>query len=273
MSGVMPSSASVGAVGVFDSGVGGLSVLRELRRELPRVHFVYLADIAHVPYGDRSDDDIRDLSLRGVAWLRRWGVVAVVNACNTSSAFSLDPLRALYGPQFPVVGLVPALKPAVEATRSGVVGVLSTSATRRSPLLREVVERYAQPAGVRVVALTHPELVPLVEAGEAQGPRARALLRELLLPLAEAGADQLVLGCTHFPFLAPAIYAEFGNSFTLQDSGAAVARRTRQVLSQAGLNVDAGGEVEYFATAHPQRTARVMSGLLAEAVTVLPAEG
>lgn len=256
-------------IGVFDSGVGGLSVLRELRREMPHADFVYLADSAHVPYGTRPDQEICDLTAQAVAWLHAQGVAGVVDACNTSSAFSLDYLRAHYGPQFPIVGLVPAVKPAVKATRSGVVGVLATAGTLRGTLLSDVIAQFAVPAGVEVHTITSPDLVPLVEAGQADSPQTRQVLRELLTPLAQTGADQLVLGCTHFPFLAGAIRAEFGDTFGLLDSGAAVARRTREVLEKIGNFPDQGaGRVRYFATGDPQRAASVMSGLLGEAVTV-----
>lgn len=261
-------------IGVFDSGVGGLSVLQELRRELPHTDFIYLADSAHVPYGTRPDHEIRDLTAQAVAWLHARGAALVVNACNTSSAFSLEHLRSYYGPQFPIVGLVPALKPAVAATRSGVVGVLATAGTLRGTLLSDVITRYALPAGVEVITITDPHLVPLVEAGEAHSPRARRLLRELLTPLAQAGGDQLVLGCTHFPFLAPSIRAEFGEQFALLDSGRAVARRTRQVLADLKLD-NAGwdeggrpGQVDFFATGDPQHAAAVMGELLGQRVQV-----
>ncbi|AWN23323.1 glutamate racemase [Deinococcus irradiatisoli] len=259
-------------IGVFDSGMGGLSVLRELRRALPHEDFVYLADTAHVPYGRRSEPEVRELTTACFDWLRAQGCRGGVVACNTASAFSLDFLRRRYGPDFPIVGLVPALKPAVAATRSGTVAVLATPVTLGGALLREVTERFAVPAGVRVLHLSHPELVPLVEVGQAESPRTRAVLREVLQPAADAGADQLVLGCTHYPFLAGSIRAEFGETFALLDSGAAVARRTQAVLAPQVLGQAEEGEgpgsVQYFATADPDRAAPVMSALLGEPVNV-----
>lgn len=229
-------------------------MLAELRRAMPGQDFLYLADTAHVPYGARTDEDIRDLTARAVAALHARGAIGVVVACNTASAFSLTHLRARFV-DFPIIGLVPAVKPAVAATRSGVVGVLATPGTLRGTLLRDVIREVADPAGVRVLTAVSAELVPLVEAGEADSGRARAVLRETLTPLAEAGVDQLVLGCTHYPFLAGSIAAEFGSRFTLVDSGAAVARHTRNVLSRnvlcgAGLPSESGapGEVTYLVT-------------------------
>lgn len=269
------SPASRRPIGVFDSGMGGLSVLGELRRALPHQDFVYLADTAHVPYGNRSEAEVRRLTTACTDWLREQGCRGAVIACNTASAFSLDFLRARYGPAFPIVGLVPALKPAVAATRSGTVAVLATPVALRGALLEEVIQQFAVPAGVRVLRLSHPDLVPLVEAGEADSPRTRAVLHEALAPAAAAGADQVVLGCTHFPFLAASIRAEFGDTFALLDSGAAVARRTVQVLGSAAsatVREVRAGEVRHFSTGNPAEAAPVMAALLGQAVKVEHAE-
>ncbi|UBV42273.1 glutamate racemase [Deinococcus taeanensis] len=257
---------SAAPLGVFDSGVGGLSILADLRAALPGEEMLYLADTAHVPYGARSDEEIRALTDRSVAALHARGVKGVVVACNTASAFSLGHLRARF--DMPIIGLVPAVKPAVQATRTGVVGVLATPGTMRGTLLSDVIREFAEPAGVQVMKAVSTELVPLVEAGEADGPRARAVLREILTPVAQAGADQLVLGCTHYPFLAGSIRAEFGEAFTLLDSGAAVARHTRRVLDGAGLlsGRGQGGQARYLVTGDPQRAAPVIATLLARNV-------
>lgn len=251
-------------VGVFDSGVGGLSVLTELRQALPHEDFLYLADTAHVPIGARSDDEIRDLTARAVAALHARGAKAVVVACNTASAFSLRHLREQHA--MSIIGLVPAVKPAVKATQSGVVGVLATPGTLRGTLLADVIREWAEPAGVRVLRAVSTELVPLIEAGQANSQRTREVLREVLTPVAQAGADQLVLGCTHYPFLAPAIRAEFGDTFTLVDSGAAVARRTRQVLEEVGQLSSAtqDGTVTYLVTGDPAASQNVMATLLGQ---------
>lgn len=253
-------------IGVFDSGVGGLSVLADLRRALPHENFVYLADTAHVPYGARSDDEIRDLTDRAVTALHGLGVKAVVNACNTSSTFSLAHLRARFN--IPVIGLVPAVKPAVQATKTGVVGVLATPGTMRGTLLSDVIREFADPAGVQVVKAVSTELVPLVETGKASSPETRAVLREVLTPVLEAGADQLVLGCTHYPFLTGSIHAEFGRAFALVDSGAAVARHTRNVLERGHVLSERqeGGAARYFVTGEVERHAGVIASLLGEKV-------
>ncbi|WP_102126365.1 glutamate racemase [Deinococcus planocerae] len=256
-------------LGVFDSGVGGLSVLAELRRALPGEDFLYLADTEHVPYGERTDEDIRDLTARAVAALHERGAKGVVVACNTASAFSLTHLRERYGSgegPFPVIGLVPAVKPAVAATQSGVVGVLATPGTLRGSLLQGVIRQWAEPAGVRVLTAVSADLVPLVESGRAQSGEVRAVLREVLTPLRDAGADQLVLGCTHYPFLAGSIRAEFGDTFALVDSGAAVARHTRNVLCGSGLRREGtrAGSVTYLVTGNPERARAVITTLTGE---------
>lgn len=246
--------------------MGGLSVLHELRRVMPQQDFVYLADTAHIPYGSRPEDELRRLTTSCVDWLHLEGCKGVVIACNTASAFSLGFLRLRYGPDFPVVGLVPALKPAVLATQSGTVAVLATPVTLRGEKLREVIEQFAVPASVEVLRLSHPELVPLVEAGQADSWRAREVLREVLAPAAAAGADQLVLGCTHFPFLASSIRAEFGETFALLDSGKAVARRTHAVLGGAN-HTQHDAAVRYFCTGDPKWAAPVLAALVDDVVS------
>ncbi|MFB9991782.1 glutamate racemase [Deinococcus oregonensis] len=253
-------------LGIFDSGVGGLSVLAEIRRSLPQEDILYLADTAHLPYGARGDDDLRDLTARAVATLHARGAKGVVVACNTASAFSLTHLREKYGPEFPVIGLVPAVKPAIQATRSGVVGVLATPGTLRGTLLQDVIRQFAVPVGVQVLMAVSAALVPLVEAGQQDSPEARAELRRVLEPLQAAGADQLVLGCTHYPFLAPAIHAEFGETFALVDSGAAVARHTRNTLEHLGLLRSASpphsAQISYLITGSVEAARPVIATLL-----------
>lgn len=256
-------------IGVFDSGVGGLSVLAELRCLLPHENFIYLADTAHIPYGARPGEEIRELTERAVAELHARGVKAVVVACNTASAYSLEHLRSRF--DLPIIGLVPALKPAVAATKTGVVGVLATPGTLRGTLLQDVIHTFADPAGVRVLTAVSAELVPLVEAGQADSERTREVLRATLAPLAEAGADQLVLGCTHYPFLAGSIRAEFGDTFALLDSGAAVARHTRNVLQHADLLTvrPERGQVTYLVTGDVEAARPVFAALSPDQTTPL----
>jgi glutamate racemase len=229
------SKHSNAPIGVFDSGIGGLSVVAELQLLMPHESIIYLADTAHVPYGTRSDDEIRALTACAVEWLYSQGCKAVVVACNTASAFSLSHLRAKYGESFPVIGLVPAVKPAVHHSLNKKIGVLATQGTLRGTLLKEVIAEIAVPAGVEVMTVMSPALVPFVEAGEQSSAACYAELTRVLKPLADAGVVELVLGCTHYPFLSQSIHHLFPNIFHLLDSGAAVAKQTSRVLAQREL--------------------------------------
>lgn len=222
-------------IGVFDSGMGGLSIVQEIQAYLPHEHIMYFADTLNVPYGGRSDEDIRQLTANAVDWLYEQGCKAVVVACNTASAFSLTHLRDKYGEGFPVIGLVPALKPAVLKSQSKVVGVLATPGTLRGTLLHDVIEQVAIPHQVQVLTAVSPALVPFVERGEQHSQACQHELQHVLAPLKEAGADHLVLGCTHYPFLKDSIQAIFGQQFVLVDSGLAVARQTGRVLAAKSL--------------------------------------
>ena len=189
-------------IGVFDSGVGGLSVVREIMALLPAQPIIYLADQAHAPYGQRPLTEIRALSEGIARFLLAEGAGVIVIACNTASAAALHGLREQF-PTVPFVGMEPAVKPAVEHTRSGHVGVIATAATFQGELFASLLDRYA--GRVAIHTQICPELVPLVEAGELDSPRARGAVTQYLAPLLAAGIDQLVLGCTHYPFLRPLI--------------------------------------------------------------------
>ena len=226
----MPKAGADAPIGLFDSGIGGLSVALEIARYLPNERIVYYADTAHVPYGPRDDQNIRELTAHAIEWLYRQGCKVAVVACNTASAFSLDYLREHYGENFPIIGLVPALKPAVLQTKSKTVAVLATPATFRGKLIKDVMHRFAEPAGVNVLTVTSLELVPFVEAGAQMSEACLNTLTEVLQPVVNQGADFLVLGCTHYPFLKSAIQYIFGQKLTLIDSGFAVARQTARIL-------------------------------------------
>ncbi|WP_298142528.1 glutamate racemase [uncultured Acinetobacter sp.] len=231
----MPKAQADAPIGIFDSGIGGLSVALEIAHYLPHERIVYFADTAHVPYGPRSDQEIRELTAHAIEWLYRQGCKVAVVACNTASAFSLDDLRDHYGDNFPIIGLVPALKPAVLNTKTKKVAVLATPATFRGKLIQDVITRFAEPAQVEVVAVTCLDLVPFVEAGQQMSAACLDTLHKLLAPLIQQGVDHLVLGCTHYPFLKPAIEHLFQTQLSLVDSGLAVARQTARILIKNGL--------------------------------------
>lgn len=226
----MPQAQADAPIGIFDSGIGGLSIAQEIARHLPKERIVYYADTAHVPYGPRKDQEIRELTAQAIEWLYRQGCKVAVVACNTASAFSLDYLRDYYGENFPIIGLVPALKPAVLQSKSKTVAVLATPATFRGQLIKDVIQRFALPANVKVISVTCLDLVPFVESGAQMSKACLTTLQEVLQPAVDQGADYLVLGCTHYPFLKPAIQSIFGQKLTLIDSGLAVARQTARIL-------------------------------------------
>jgi glutamate racemase len=225
-------------IGIFDSGVGGLSVWREIIRQFPHEDTLYLADQAHVPYGSRRLVEVRDFSEGVTRFLLAQGAKVIVIACNTASAAALHYLRCTF-PDVPFVGMEPAVKPAAEQTCSGVVGVIATQATFQGELFASLVERYA--GDVRVITQACPGLVEAVEAGALDAPKTEALLRGYLTPLVEAGMDQLVLGCTHYPFLRSAIARVLGADVTVIDPAPAVARQTGRVLAQRGAGASRGG--------------------------------
>ncbi|TCM70902.1 glutamate racemase [Acinetobacter calcoaceticus] len=230
-----PLASADAPIGIFDSGIGGLSIALEIAQYLPKERIVYFADTAHVPYGARGDEDIRQLTARAIEWLYRQGCKVAVVACNTASAFSLDHLREYYGERFPIIGLVPALKPAVIQSKSKVVAVLATPATLRGKLIQDVITGFAEPAEVKVLNVTCLELVPLVESGLANSVLCLECLQQVLQPVVEQGADYLVLGCTHYPFLKDSIQQLYADRLTLVDSGFAVARQTSKILIKHGL--------------------------------------
>ena len=226
----MPKAQASAPIGIFDSGIGGLSVAIEIAEYLPNERILYYADTAHVPYGPRDDQNIRELTAAAIEWLYRQGCKVAVVACNTASAFSLDYLRDHYGEDFPIIGLVPALKPAVLNSQSKTVAVLATPATFRGQLIKDVMQRFAIPAQVQVLNVTNLDLVPFVEQGAQMSEACLSSLQQSLQPVVDQGADYLVLGCTNYPFLKPAIESIFGQKLTLIDSGIAVARQTSRIL-------------------------------------------
>lgn len=232
------STPQASPIGLFDSGVGGLSVAREIVRQLPAHPLVYLADQAHAPYGQRSLAQIQGFAEGITRFLLAEAARVIVIACNTASAAALHGLRREF-PAVLFVGMEPAIKPAAERTRSGHVGVIATAATFQGELFASLRDRFAN--GVIVHTQVCPELVPLVEAGELDSPAAAAALDSYLAPLLAAGIDQLVLGCTHYPFLRPLIAQIAGPGVEIIDPAAAVARQTGRVLAQHGWLIAPGG--------------------------------
>lgn len=262
---LVPPLAACAPVGVFDSGVGGLSVLLEIRRQLPAERLIYVADSGHAPYGDKPPAYVQARAEHILAQLRRAGCKAVVVACNTVTGLSIQALRERH-PDWPIVAIEPAVKPAVALTRSGIVGVLATRNTVASPGLARLIAAHA--AGVRVLPQACPGWVERVERGELDGPETEAAVAQQVRPLLAVGADVLVLGCTHYPFLRPVIERVAGPSVTVLDPAPAVARELARRLAQAGLAAPgpAPGDVAFWTSGDLAQTQRVIALLWGQAV-------
>jgi glutamate racemase len=250
-------------IGVFDSGVGGLSVLREVRRELPGEDLLYVADSGYAPYGDRPKEFIRERAERIVEFFIAQGVKAIVIACNTATAVAIQTLRL----QYPIilVAIEPAVKPAAGITRSG---VLATSQTLASDKFARLVAEYGK--GVRIVLQASPGLMEQVEKGELDSTGTRAMVTRYVSSLVERGADTIVLGCTHYPFLLPVIRAAAGPAVFIVDPSVAVARELHRRL-QAGdlLSANGGQGIEKFWTSGlPGQVEPVVAQLWGRAVEV-----
>jgi glutamate racemase len=247
-------------VGFFDSGVGGLTVWRAVRSLLPAESLVFLADSGHVPYGEKSPDELRDLTSRIVRFLLAEDAKLIVVACNTATVHAISYLRETF-PGIPFVGVVPVVKTLARQTRNGTIAVLSTPSTSRSPYLSGLIEEFASDKKVMNIACEG--LEDLVEAGDVESQRLSDLLEQHLAPVRAAGADVVGLGCTHYPFLRQRIKRILGPGVRLYDPSRPVARRVRQLLSAAGsLGANEHPEYEFFTTGDPGVFTRVASKLL-----------
>jgi len=259
-----------GPVGVFDSGVGGLSVLLEIRRALPHEDLLYAADSGYAPYGEKSPEFIEQRALAIVEFLVQQGAKTVVVACNTATGIAVDALRARWS--MPIVAIEPAIKPAVATTKSGVVGVLATSQTIASARFSRLVETFA--VGVEILPQSCPGLVERIEEGDLSGPAARSLVEKYVRPLLERGADTLVLGCTHYPFVASAIEDVAGSGVVIINPAAAVARELRRRLERERLMTASTdpGATRFWTTGQPEQLQGIMRrlGFVSADVHALP---
>ena len=220
-------------IGIFDSGIGGLSVLKEIHQLLPNENLIYVGDSAHAPYGDRSAKYVRERSQAISDFLLDQGVKAIVVACNTATAEAATQLRETM--DVPVIGLEPAVKPAAQLSKSGIIGVLATQRTIDSERLLGLTERYAKDK--KVLAQACPGLVEQVEACKLNHPDTEKLLKKYIEPLLEQGADALILGCTHYPFLLPAIRKIVGKDIKILETGKPVAEQLKRILMQNNLEI------------------------------------
>lgn len=241
-------------IGIFDSGIGGISVLREIQNLLPDERLIYYADSGHCPYGGKPQAEIQARAVAITELLLARGAKAVVVACNTATIAAVEMLRATY--PVPFIGMEPAVKPAAAMTRSGVVGVLATGAALAGEKFHRLVAAHAQ--GVRVITQPCPGLVEQVEQGDLSGPHSRELVQRYTRPLLQQGADVLVLGCTHYPFLRPLIAEIVGPDVALVDTGAAVARQVQRVLQRENLfSAGPGALVDWHCSGDTESFTRV----------------
>jgi glutamate racemase len=263
----MHQRAQAGApIGVFDSGVGGLSVFRDINAAMPNEHVVFVADSGHLPYGNKSQRYIQKRAHALAGFLTHAGAKAIVIACNTATAASVSELRRDL--DLPVVAVEPAVKPAAVATKTGVVGVLATDSTLHSTRFYDLRKRFAQ--GVEVVMQPAPGLVDQVEAGDLSGPQTRALVERYTQPLLDAGADAIVLGCTHYPFLRSVIAEVAGPEVAVIETGGAVTRQLKAVLKERdALNTDRSpGSEQFWTSGDTHKVRQLVCSLLGRTVSV-----
>lgn len=255
-------------IGVFDSGVGGLSVLRAIRSALPAEDLLYVADSGFAPYGDRPRQFIKDRAEAIADFFVSKRVKAIVVACNTVTATAIQTLRSRFATA--IVAIEPAVKPAAETTRSGVIGVLATRQTLASESFSRLVDKYGK--GVEILLQPCPELVEQVEKGELDGVRTQTLVARYVCPLLERGADTIVLGCTHYPFLLSVISAVAGPGVSLIDPSAAVARELCRRLKASDLlsHRQSPGIERFWTSGIPDRVESVVAKLWGKDVKVEP---
>jgi glutamate racemase len=252
-------------IGIFDSGVGGISVLRAIREQMPEESVIYFGDQVHIPYGPRPMEQIRSFSDAITKFLLEKNVKIIVVACNTASAAALNYLRKRL-PDVQFVGMEPAVKPAAEYTHTGKVGVLATPATFQGALYASVVERFAN--GVELFQNTCPGLVQQIERGNLNGEETRRILEDALLPMLEKNIDTVVLGCTHYPFVIPLIQQLVGDAKRVRviDPAPAVAKQAGRLLEARGMRneTESKGDVRFYTSGDPNALKTLLPSLWGE---------
>ena len=263
----LPQTANDAPIGIFDSGIGGLSVLRHIRQQLPHEHLIYFADSGYAPYGDKPEQTIVARTLAIGNFLVQQGCKALVVACNTATAAAIHLLRERY-PNMPIVGVEPGLKPAAATTHTRVVGVLATDRTIASEKFHALHDQLTASTGVRFIMQACTGLADQIEKGELTSPATQSLVQQYLAPLASSKADTVVLGCTHYPFVQPLIEqaakAAGMSPVTIIDTGEPVARQLARQLDQHKMNSDSrsNGHLQAFTTGTPQALATAFEKLL-----------
>ncbi len=252
-------------IGVFDSGVGGISILIEIRKALPNEDLIYFADSRYCPYGTKPIEQTRDRTLKIADFLVDKGVKSIVVACNAACTAGLDQLRERY-PELPVIGIEPAVKPACETTKNGKVGVLSTPMTLEGKRFAMLVEKYG--GSVEIITQAAPGLADLVETGKLGTTAMKDLLNGYLQPLIVSGIDTLLLGCTHYPFVRPLVEEICGAGITIIDNGSAVAGQLARILEEKGLRKvnQNSGRVTFFTSGVSELVEKVIEKLWPERI-------
>ncbi len=247
------------SIGVFDSGVGGLSILLEIQKLLPHETTLFVADQAYVPYGGKTKDQLLDRVGRILEFFEEKEVKAVVAACNTATVYTIDEMRKRF--QFPIIGTVPVIKTIAKNTKTKKTAVFSTPATAKSEYLKDLIEKFA--SGVEVKRIGGSNLEELVEEGKLKDPETIKTLKSILIPLVkEDNVDAIALGCTHYPFLREDIQKIVGKNIFIADSGGAVARRLKEVLEHEKLLSKSKKIDTYYTTGDVNKFNRVASMLM-----------
>ncbi|MCF8011830.1 MAG: glutamate racemase [Clostridiales bacterium] len=248
-------------IGIFDSGVGGLSVMQIIRCKLSPENIIYFADSAYCPYGERPPEKVRQRAIHLCNFLIKQGAKIVVVACNTASSAVLNELREIY--KIPIIGMEPALKPAAAITCNGKIGILATGLTINGERFNSLVQRFGK--DINVVTQPCPGLVELIENGETNSTKVRSMLETYLQPLIKEEVDTLVLGCTHYPFLRSLIQSILDPGIKIIDTGEPVAKRVSQILNENSLNAPekkAPGNIKIYTTGKPEKVEKVVKSLL-----------
>lgn len=253
-------------IGVMDSGVGGISVLKHIHALLPHEHLIYFADSAHAPYGNKSQEEIKQRCFAVADFLMAQGVKAIVVACNTATAAAITDMRATY--DLPIIGMEPAVKPAAAASKNGIVGVLATVGTLKSAQFAALLESYGR--NVEIVTQGCIGLVECIERGELDTDNTQQLLVQYCTPLLNAGADTIVLGCTHYPFVRPLIEKIAGPAVSIIDTGAAVAKQVEhKLIESANINHSTEiAQVQFFSNSHHSEATQVIETLWDKPATI-----
>lgn len=253
------------SIGVFDSGVGGLSILLKIQQLLPNETTLFVADQAYVPYGGKSKEELLDRVEKILEFFEEKEVKAVVAACNTATVYTIDEMRKKF--KFPIIGTVPVVKTIASISKTKKTAVFSTPATAKSVYLKELIDKFAK--GVEVKTVGGSNLEELVEEGKIDSEETRSILKKHLLPLVERGVDAIALGCTHYPFLREEIEKIVGNGVSIVDSGGAVARRVKEVLTKENLLSQTKGIDVYYTTGEAVKFSLVASKLTDKNINAL----